>query len=192
MIEVSLELELDSFLVNSMGKAEDISSQMSARALRLSCEKIASVRLLTENKPSADFEFLATSSRHDTLAASDKEFEDKLFAYLTTHMAVDTSRVNIASGTSGYIAAQKGVSSGEIGRLYISELPNQSSLGLELVFTPDEFDATWELMTRQKVRKVLATLMCFKLMPGAFVGQDENLFVAGVLSCSLQFAPSDC
>ena len=192
MIEVALELELDSFIVNSMGKSEDISSQMSARALKLACEKIASVRLLTENRPSADFEFLATSIKHDTQAASDKAFEDRLFAYLTTHMAVDTSRVNIASGASGYIAAQKGVSSGEIGRMYIRELPNQSSLGLELVFTPEEFDAAWELMTQQKVRKVIATLMCFELMPGAFAGHNENLFVAGVLACSLQFAPSDC
>ena len=192
MIEVALELELDSFLVNSMGKSEDISSQMSARALRLSCEKIASVRLLTENKPSADFEFLATSSKHDTQVVSDKEFEDRLFAYLTTHMAVDTSRVNISSGSSGYIAAQKGTGSGEIGRIYVTELPSQSRLDLELVFKPDEFDAAWELMTQEKVRKVIATLVCFKLMPGAYLGQSENLFVAGVLSCSLQFAPSDC
>ena len=190
MIEVSLELELDSFLVNSMGKSEDISSQNSARALKLSCEKIASVRLLTENKPSADFEFLATASKHDTQAVSDSEFEDKLFAYLKTHMAVDTSRVNIASGSAGYIAAQKGTNSGEIGRVYVTELPNQSSLDLELVFKPDEFDAAWELMTQEKVRKVIATLVCFKLTPGAYLGQDKNLFVAGVLSCSMQFAPN--
>lgn len=191
MIEVLLELKLDSFLVNSMGKSEDISSQMSARALKLSCEKIASARLLTESKPSADFEFLATSSKHDTHAESDRDFEDQLFAYLATHMTVDASRVNIASGSSGYVATQKGISSGEIGRLSITELPNQSSLGLELVFKPDEFDAAWGLMTQQKVRKVIATLVCFKLMPGAFLGNNESLFVAGVLSCSLQFAPND-
>lgn len=191
MIEVSLELKLDSFLVNSMGKAEDISSQMSARALKLSCVKIASARPLTENKPTAEFEFLGSSSKRNTQAETDKEFDDKLFAYLATHTTVDTSRVNIASGSSGYIAAGKGISSEEIGRMYITELPNQSSLGLELVFKPEEFDAAWELMTRQKVRKVIATLVCFKLMPGAFLGNNENLFVAGVLSCSLQFAPND-
>lgn len=191
MIEITLDLRLDSFLVNSMGKSEDISSQKSARALKLSCEKIASARLLTENKPSADFEFLAASGKRETQADTDKEFEEKLFAYLKTHTTVDTSRVNIASGSSGYVAAQKGTSSGEIGRLYITELPKQSSLGLELVFKPEEFDAAWALMTQQKVRNVIATLTCFKLMPGAFVSHGESLFVAGVLSCTLQFAPND-
>ncbi len=191
MIEILLELKLDSFLVNSMGKSEDISSQKSARALKLSCEKIASAKLLTENKPSADFEFLSAAGKRDTQLNTDKEFEDKLFAYLRTHTTVDTSAVNIASGTSGYVAAQKSTSSGEIGRLYITELPNQSSLGLELVFNPEEFDAAWGLMTQQKVRRVIATLTCFKLMPGAFVAHKENLFVAGVLSCSLQFVPND-
>jgi hypothetical protein len=191
MIEISLQLKLDSFLVNSMGVSEDTSSQNSARALRLSCEKIASVRLLTESKPTADFDFLAASNRQDTHADADKDFEAKLYAYLTTHTTVDTSRVNIASGTSGYVAAQKGTSSGEIGRMYCVEMPNQSSLVLELAFKPNEFDAAWELMTRQKVRRVAATLVCFKLMPGAFVGHTENLFAVGVLSCSLQFAPND-
>lgn len=191
MIEISLELKLDSFLVNSMGKSENISSQKSARALLLSCEKIASARLLTENKPSADFEFLSAASKRDTQLDTDKEFEDRLFAYLKTHTTVDTSTVNIASGTSGYVAVQKGTSSGEIGRLYITELPNQSSLELELVFKPEEFDAAWGLMTQQKVRRVIVTLTCFKLAPGAFVAHKESLFVAGVLSCSLQFVPND-
>jgi hypothetical protein len=189
MIEISLQLKLDSFLVNSMGKSEDLSSQNSARALLLSCEKIASARLLTESKPTADFEFMAASN--NALVDADKEFEEKLYAYLTTHTTVDASRVNIASGTSGYVAAQKGTSSGEIGRLYFTEMPNQSSLRLELVFKPEEFAAAWELMTQQKVRRVAATLVCFKLMPGAFVGHNENLFAAGVLSCSLQFTPND-
>ena len=189
MIEISLQLKLDSFLVNSMGKAEDKSSQNSARALLLSCEKIASARLLTESKPTADFEFMAASST--TQVDVDKEFEGKLYTYLTTHRTFEASRVNIASGISGYVAAQKGTSSGEIGRMYFSEIPNHSNLVLELVFTPAEFDAAWELMTQQKVRSVSATLVCFKLMPGAFVGQTENLFAAGVLSCSLQFTPND-
>lgn len=192
MIEIQLELKLDSFLVNSMGKSEDISSQMSARALRLSCDKIASARSLTESRPSADFEFLASSSKRDTQAGSDKEFDDKLFAYLTSHKTVDASRVNIASGSSGYIAAQKGVSSGEIGRMYITKLPKQRALDLELVFQPDEFDAAWELMAQQKVREVIATLVCFKLPQSAVVGDSgEKLFVAGVLSCSLQLVPND-
>jgi hypothetical protein len=191
MIEISLQLKLDSFRVNSMGKSEDTSSQNSPRALLLSCEKIASARLMTESKPTADFEFLAASAKHETHVDVDKEFEAKLYAYLTAHTTVDASRINIASGTSGYVAAQKGTSSGEIGRLYFTEMPNQSSLALELVFKPEEFDAAWELMTQEKVRRVTATLVCFKLMPGAFVGHAENLFAAGVLSCSLQFTPND-
>jgi len=191
MIEISLQLKLDSFLVNSMGKSEDISSKNSARALLFSCEKIASARLLTESKPTADFEFLAASNKHETQVDVDQEFEGKLYTYLTTHTTVDTSRVNIAYGPSGYVAAQKGTSSGEIGRLYFTEMPNQSSLALELVFKPEEFNAAWELMTREKVRRVTATLVCFKLMPGAFVGHTENLFATGVLSCALQFTPND-
>jgi len=191
MIEISLQLKLDSFLVNSMGRSEDTSSQNSARALLFTCEKIASARLMTESKPTADFEFLAASNKQDAHVDVDKEFEGKLYTYLTTHTTVDTSRVNIACGDSGYVAAQKGTSSGEIGRLYFTEMPNQSSLALELVFKPEEFDAAWELMTREKVRRVSASLVCFKLMPGAFVGNSENLFAAGILSCSLQFTPND-
>ena len=189
MIEITLQLKLDSFLVNSKGKSEDISSQNSARALKLSCEKIASARLLTESKPTADFEFMSPTS--NVQVDADKEFDDKLFAYLTTHTAVDNSRVNFASGISGYVAAQKGTSSGEIGRVYFTEGQNQSGLALELVFKPEEFDAAWELMAQQKVRRVTANLVCFKLMPGAFVGHTANLYAAGVLSCSLQFAPND-
>ncbi len=191
MIEVLLELKLDSFLVNSMGKSDDLSSQMSAKALKFSCEEIVSARQLTDNKPSADFEFLGSASKRDTQADSDKSFDDKILDYLATHMTVDTSRVNIASGAAGYISTSKGISSGEIGRLYISALPNQSGLDVDLVFKQDEFDAVWELMTQQKVRKVIATLVCFQLMPGSLVGHSERLFVAGILSCSLQLAPND-
>jgi len=189
MIEISLQLKLDSFLVNSMGKTEDKSSQNSARALRLSCEQVASARLLAESKPTADFEFMAATSTVQVDA--DKEFEDKLHAYLTTHTTFETSRINIASGISGYVATEKGTSSGEIGRLYFAGMPDQSKLVLELVFRPEEFDAAWELMTQQKVRRVTATLVCFKLMPGAFVGHTEILFAAGILSCSLQLTPDD-
>jgi hypothetical protein len=191
MIEISLQLKLDSFLVNSKGKSEDISSQKSARALKLTCEQILSGRLMTESKPTADFEFLSSANKRDTQAESDTEFDGKLLGYLKSHTAIQNFRVNIASGTSGYVAAEKGVNSGEIGRLYFTDIPDQSSLGIELVLTPDEFDTAWELMTQQKIRRVTATLVCFKLMPGAFVGHNANLLAAGVLSCSLQFTPND-
>lgn len=189
MIEISLQLKLDSFLVNSMGKTEDKSSQNSARALKFSCEQVVTARLLTESKPTADFEFMAATAA--TQVDVDKEFETSLYTYLTTHRTFESSRVNIASGTSGYVAAQKGTSRGEIGRLYFSEAPGQNNLTLELIINPEEFDAAWALVTQQKVRRITANLVCFKLMPGAFVGQAENLFEAGVLSCSLKFTPND-
>ncbi|ADE13030.1 hypothetical protein [Sideroxydans lithotrophicus] len=191
MIEISLALKLDSFLVNSMGKSEDVSSQMSVRALKLSCEKVVAARQMTENKPTADFAFLASASKRETQADSDKEFDERLFTYLTTHTTVDVSSVNIAYGLSGYVAEQKGTGSGEIGRIYIAELPNQLRIDLELVFTQDEFDATWNLMTQQKVRNVIATLVCFELAKNPAVGHGVNLIVAGVMSCSLQLAPND-
>ena len=191
MIEVTLELKFDSFLVHSKGKSDDVSSQKSARAMKLNCQKVGSVRKLTESKPSSDFEFLGSVNKQEAHGETDQEFDDKLFNYLSAHAAVDASRVNIAFGEAGYKAAEKGAGSGEIGRVVIPEMSGQSGLGLELVFKQDEFDAAWELLAQQKVRKVLANLVCFKLMPGAFLGHGQNLFVAGVLSCSLQFAPND-
>lgn len=191
MIEARLELKLDSFVVNSMGKSEDASSQMSARALKLSCEKIASVRRLTEDKPSADFAFLGTVNKQEAHGETDQAFDEKIFQYLSTYSTVDASRINIASGSAGYIAVPKAISSGEMGRLYVTESSNQRGLGLEMVLMPEEFDAAWELMTQQKVRKLIATLTCFKLLPGALTEEANKIFVAGVLSCSLQFAPND-
>jgi len=191
MIEITLELKFDSFLVHSKGKSDDVSSQKSARAIKLNCQKIISVRKLTENKPSSDFEFLGSASKQAAHGETDQEFDDKLFNHLSTHTVVSASRVNIAFSDSGYKAAEKGTDSGEIGRMIIPEMTGQNGLGLELVFKQDEFDAAWELLAQQKVRKVLANLACFKLMPGAFPGHGQNLFVAGVLSCSLQFTPND-
>lgn len=191
MIEISLALKLESFLVNSMGKSEDVSSQMSARALKLTCSKVVSARQMTENKPTADFAFLASASKRETLSDADKDFDDKLFAYLTTHTTVDVSSASIAFSPSGYVAAQKETSSGEIGRMYIAEMPNQLRIDLELVFKQDEFDATWELMAQQKVRNAIATLVCFELSKNPTVGHGVNLIVAGIMSCSLQLAPND-
>lgn len=190
MIEVTLELKFDSFLVHSKGKSDDASSQKSARAIKFTCPKVSSVRKMTENKPSSDFEFLGAANKQAAPGETDLEFDEKLFQHLSTHAAIEASRVNIASGPSGYIAAEKGANSGEIGRLIIPEMA-QSGLGLELVFQQDEFDAVWEMLAQQKVRRVFANLACFKLLPGAFTGHGKNLFVAGVLSCSLQFTPND-
>lgn len=191
MIEVRLELKFDSFLVNSMGKSEEMSSQKSARAIRLVCEKVLAARQIAGNKPDVEFDFLGVAAKREAKTETDQEFDGKLFNHLKAHTTISTSLVNIACGATGFHAAEKGVSSGEIGRMYLTNMPNQSGLGLELVFQQDEFDATWKLLAEQKVRKVFATLGCFKLMPGAFVEQRENLFVAGILTCSLQFAPND-
>jgi hypothetical protein len=76
---------------------------------------------------------------------------------------VDISRVNIASGASGYSTIPKGVSSGEIGRMILAKSAEQSRVDIELVLKGDEFDAVWELTTGQKIQKVIATLVCFQL-----------------------------
>jgi hypothetical protein len=189
MIEISLHLKLDSFLVNSMGKSEDTTGQNSSRALKLTCEQVASGRLMVESKPTVDFEFMAATSTAQI--EGDKEFDSQFLTYLKSHTAIQNSKVKISSGSSGYVGAGKGGSSGEIGRLYIADQSTQSSLQIELVFKPEEFDAAWELMTKEKIRKVTATLVCFKLMPGAFVAHTENKFAAGILSCLLQLPPNN-
>lgn len=189
MIEVRLELKLDSFLVNSMGKSEDQSCQMSERALRFTCEKVALVRRLTENRPSADFEFLGGAGKHEAQGESDTEFDDKMFNYFSAHTTFDASKVAIASGDSGFVAQAKGISSGEMGRMQIAESSNRSGLSLEMVFKQGEFDTVWELTAQHKAHSAVATLVCFKLLPGAIAERSGNDFVAGILACSLQFKP---
>ncbi len=191
MIEVQLQLKLESFLVNSMGMAEDVSSQMSTKALRFSCVKVAGARAIVDNKPTADFEFLGASNKPGARVESDQEFDSQVVAYLAANAKVDASRVMLASGTTGYSAAPKASGSGEVGRMFINELPNQRSIILELLFKPEEFDAVWELTTKQKVQNVIATLSCFKAKPGDAPTPGGNKFVAGVLSCSLQLIPSE-
>ncbi|MDD5056835.1 MAG: hypothetical protein PHQ60_03105 [Sideroxydans sp.] len=191
MIEVILQLKLESFLVNSMGEAEDLSSQMSTRALRFSCVKVAGARLIVDNKPTADFEFLGAASKPGARIESDQEFDSQVVAYLAANPKVDASRVMLAFGTTGYSAAPKTTGSGEVGRMFINELPNQKSIILELLFKPEEFDAVWDLTTKQKVQNVLATLSCFKSKPDDAPVPGGNKFVAGVLSCSLQLVPNE-
>ncbi|MDP1636309.1 MAG: hypothetical protein Q8L69_16705 [Gallionellaceae bacterium] len=190
MIEVRLELKLDSFLVNSMGKSEDVSCQMSERALKFTCEKVALVRRLSENRPSADFEFLGVAGKHEAQGETDTEFDDRIFNYFTARTTFDATKVTIASGDSGFVALAKGKSSGEMGRMQIAESANRSGLSLEMVFKQGEFDAAWDLTMHQKARSAIATLVCFKLLPGAITERSANDFVAGILACSLQFAPS--
>lgn len=190
MIEVLLELKLDSFLVNSTGDSAGLSAQMSTRALRFACAKILSARQLFEDKPSTDFEFLGASSKHENKIDSDKEFDEQLAQYLTSHSTVDISKVLIVSGAAGYSINPREAGTGEIGRMFIKALTNQSSLDVVLVLKPGEFDAIWALTTEQKIQRVLATLVCYKLKQAA-QEQGETLHVAGILSSSLQMLPND-
>jgi hypothetical protein len=191
MIEVILQLKLESFLVNSMGVAEDVTSQMSTRALRFSCVKVASARPIVDNKPTTDFEFLGASNKPGIKIESDHEFDSQIVAYLAAHATVDASRVMLASGLTGYSVTPKATGSGEVGRMFVNELPNQRSIILELLFMPEEFDAVWELTTKQKVQKVFATLSCFKSKPSDTPAPAGNKFIASVLSCSLQLLPNE-
>lgn len=190
MIEVALQLKLESFLINSMGMTSEVSSQMSARALRLSCEKVLGARAITDSKPSADFEFLGASGKPGAKIESDQAFDEQVSAYLAAHPAFDTSKIVIASGTSGYSTSPKSAVSGEIGRLFIAESASQRSLMLELLFKPEEFDAVWELTAKQKIQRVFATLICFKLSKADSATLTDKKMVAGVLSCALQLPPN--
>jgi hypothetical protein len=189
MIEVALALKLDSFLVNSVGGSGELARKMPAKALGFICKKISSARHLSGSTPSGDFDFLGSSAQHATKAESGKEFDVQLLKYLETHTTVDISRVNIASGTSGYSSAPKGISTGEIGRMILAKSAVQSRVDIELVLEGDEFDAVWELTTGQKIQEVIATLVCFQLKQGNPAPPSETTFVAGIISSSLRMIP---
>jgi hypothetical protein len=189
MIEVILELRFDSFLVNSVGGSGELAGKMPTRAVGFVCKKISSARQLTGGTPSAEFDFLGSSAQHATKTESDKEFDEQLLNYLKAHTTVDISRVNVASGTSGYATAPKGVITGEIGRMVLAKSAEQSRVDIELVLKSDEFDAVWELTTGQKIQKVIATLVCFQLKQANPAPHSEILFVAGIVSSSLRMMP---
>ena len=189
MIEIQLELKLDSFLVNSTGDASGLAVTTSTKVLRFSCEKIMSARQLTEEKPSADFEFLGAANKNENKIESDTEFDAQLIKYLSSHTQVDISKVMIAFGAAGYCANPKEPSNGEIGRMFIKALPSQSSLEIELVLKQNEFDAVWELTTQHKIQKVIGTFVCYKLKRVAPDANSESKRVVGVLSSTLQMMP---
>jgi hypothetical protein len=189
MIEVTLELRLDSFLVNIVGGGGELSGKKPSKALRFTCEKIASVLQLTDNTPTAEFEFLGSSSQRETQAESGKGFDDALFKYLTTHTTVDISRVTVASDGSGYSTMPKGHNTGEIGRMILSKLPNQDRLDVELVLKSDDFEAVWDLVREQEIQQVTATLVCFQLKQASTAPHGETLFVTGIITSSLRMMP---
>lgn len=57
------------------------------------------------------------------------------------------------------------------------------------LFKTKEFDAIRELITVQKIQKVIATLVCFKLKQDKPGADNESAFVAGIISSSLRMVP---
>jgi hypothetical protein len=189
MIEIKLELKLDSFIVNCIGGSGDQSGVMPTKALRFICENIASVRQLTGNAPTADFEFLGGATQREAKVDPDQEFDNKLLKYLTTHTTVDVSSITVSSEASGYSTMPKGENTGEIGRITFTKLPDQSRMDIELVLKSAEFDSTWALMTGYHIQYANTTLVCFRLKQGTPPPQSETSYVAGIFSSSLQIVP---
>lgn len=187
MIEIVLELKLDSFMVNRKSGSRVLEGHMPARVVRFSCEEIVSSRQLAENTPSSGFEFLSASTVSEI--EFDKEFDEQLLEFLVVHHVADTSRVDVASEPADNRAKPEDASSGEIGRIYFTGLPGQSSLELELAFKHDEFETVWQLTTQQNIRQVLAHLVCFKPKQDGIDTREAAKFVAGILSASLQMMP---
>jgi hypothetical protein len=188
MIEVQFDLKLNSFLINSTGDASGFPPQMSARTLRLSCGQILSARQLTDDTPTADFDFLDSSSKREGMLDTDREFDEQLIKYLLEHTHIDISKVTIAYGEAGYRLNPKDTNSNEIGRLFIKKQPNQVSLDVDLVIKQNEFDAIWELATKQSVKNMIGKFICFNpknIAPAA----DNETRVAAILASSLQMMP---
>ena len=188
MIEVLLDLKLISHLVNSTGDASGLPLQVSARTLRFSCGKILSARQLTDDMPTADFDFLDSSSNREGKIDSDREFDNQLIKYLLDHTHIDISKVMISFGDEGYRMHSKETGGNEIGRLFIKELPSQISLDVDLVIKQNEFDAIWELTTKQGVKSMIGTFVCFN-SKRADSGADNEKQVAAILASSFQMMP---
>ena len=189
MIEVVLDLKLNAFLVNSTGDAGGLPLQMSAKTLRFACGRILSARQLSDDTPTLDFEFLGSASTRENKIEAGREFDEQLIEYLLSHTHIDISKVMIAFGDEGYRTSRKEQSGSEIGRLFIKELPNQISLDIALVIKQNEFDAIWELTTKQNVKNMIGTFVCFlpnRTDPDA--GSEEKQ-VAAILASSLQMMP---
>lgn len=189
MIEVTLELKLNSLVVNSVVDTGDMAGTVPHKALRFVCEKFSSARQLTDDTPSADFSFLSSAAKSETSVESDKEFDEQLLKFIIAHPTVGGSRVIVASGASGYSTKPKGASTLEIGRMQLTKSADQSSLAVDLVPKNDEFDAVWEIVTGQKIQRIMATLVCFKLKQGNPTPGGDTYFSAGILSSSLRMMP---
>lgn len=189
MIEVTLELRLDSFVVNSLVETGEQAAKVPHKALRFVCEKFTSARQLTETAQSADFSFLSSSTQADNKAETDKESDAQLLKYITSHAKVDISRVMVASGLTGYSTRPKGAISNEIGRMLLSSSADQSRVIIDLVPKNDEFDAIWDLVTGQKIQKAVATLVCVKLKQDTTTPNGETSYAVAIVSSSLRMMP---
>src|SRR5512146_1537453 len=114
MIDVTLELRLDSFVVNTVVETGELAAKVPHKALRFVCERFTAARQLADNAPSADYSFLSTSSQADTKAETDRESDLQLLKYISTHASVNVSKVMIASGATGYSTKPKGAIGSEI------------------------------------------------------------------------------
>ena len=192
MIEVILELKLDSLLVNSVGGSGHLLDYVPSIALRYSCGKISSARQLTDNTPSTGFDFLSSSSKPELKTRIDGEFDDKLISYLTAHNAVDTSTVLIASEPSDSRKKPEGASINEIGRIFFTQSPDRinSELNLNLFLKQAEFEEIWQLTKLPRFQNIIATLVCYDLKKGGLAAEGESTLAAGILSSSLRMVPS--
>ena len=188
MIEVTVELRLDSFVVNSVVETGDQAAKVPHKALRFVCEKFTA-RQLVDNTVSADFSFLSTSAQSGSKLESDRESDAQLLKYISTHVTVDISKVIFASGLTGYSTSPKGKGSEEIGRMLLSSAADKNRVMIDLVPKNDEFDALWELVTGQKIQKVIATLICLQLKQDNPAPDAEPSFVAAIVSSSLRMMP---
>jgi hypothetical protein len=186
MIEITLELKLHSFLVNSVGGSGELGGKTPSKAVKFVCEKILSARKLTDNAPTADFEFLGSASQKVATAGTARSFDDKLYEYITSLTSGDLSRLTVSSVASGYTTMPKGASTGEIGRMMFTRLPDQSRVLIELVLNDDEFDAVWKLTAEQGIQHVIAALACFEIKQADLPPKSINV---GIVSSSLQLMP---
>ncbi|HEU0186652.1 MAG TPA: hypothetical protein VFR06_02040 [Gallionellaceae bacterium] len=190
MIEVTLELRLDSFVVNTVVETGELAAKVPHKALRFVCEKFTAARQLTETAQSADFSFLSSASQADNKAETDRESDAQLIKYISAHASVSISRVMIASGATGYSTKPKGALGSEIGRMQLASAADQNRVIIDLVPKNDEFEAVWALVTEQQIRKVTATLVCAKLKQDAPAPEGETSFMAVIISSSLRMLPT--
>jgi hypothetical protein len=98
--------------------------------------------------------------------------------------------VIIAFGETGYHVDLKEGSSGKIGRIVVEELSSKSSLDAGLVIKQSEFDAVWELITKQNIRELTGKFVCFKPKNADDGADSKGKYTAGILSSSLQMMPA--